>query len=176
MKINKAYLSLGTNIGDRGDNLQRALKMMDSDKDVQIERVSSIYETEPVGYTEQAPFLNMAVCVATGLSAEELLDRCLGVERELGRVREFKWGPRIIDLDILLYNHDNIESETLIIPHPRMHERAFVLIPLLEIDSTIIFPADGTLLKEALCSIQGKEGVRLWKQINGDGEFGLFEN
>ncbi|OZI10344.1 2-amino-4-hydroxy-6-hydroxymethyldihydropteridine diphosphokinase [Bacillaceae bacterium SAS-127] len=164
---NKAYLSLGTNVGDRLANLQAALTSLQNDEYITIEEISSIYETDPVGYTDQANFLNMAIKICTPLSAEELLDKCLSIEAQLGRVREIKWGPRTIDLDILLYNQDNIESEKLIVPHPRMHERAFVLIPLLEIDSTICFPGTRMTLEELSTSIQGKEGVQLWKQING---------
>ncbi|WP_203364404.1 2-amino-4-hydroxy-6-hydroxymethyldihydropteridine diphosphokinase [Bacillus sp. REN10] len=167
---NKAYLSLGTNVGDRMANLQAALTMLHEEKEIEIERLSSIYETDPVGYTEQMSFLNMAVQIATSLSAEELLDKCLSIESQLGRVREIRWGPRTIDLDILLYNQDNIKSEKLIVPHPRMHERAFVLIPLFEIDSTICFPGTQMTLEELINSIQGREGVQLWKQINGDDE------
>ncbi|WP_338752576.1 2-amino-4-hydroxy-6-hydroxymethyldihydropteridine diphosphokinase [Bacillus sp. FJAT-52991] len=164
---NKAYLSLGTNLGDRIENLQAALTSLRNEEHITIERLSSIYETDPVGYTEQASFLNMAIKIRTSLSAEELLEKCLSIESQLGRIREIKWGPRTIDLDILLYNQDNIESEKLIVPHPRMHERAFVLIPLLEIDSTICFPGTRMTLEELSDSIQGKEGVQLWRQING---------
>lgn len=170
---NQAFLSLGTNMGDRLANLQEGLRLLRSHAAVTVAKLSSIYETEPVGYTEQPAFLNMAVQVSTSLSAEELLDLCLSIEQEIGRVREFRWGPRIIDLDILLYNQDNIESEKLIIPHPRMHERAFVLVPLIEIDPAICFPGSNRPLEEALSSIQERKGVRLWKQNNGEEEFEL---
>ncbi|MGM7637398.1 2-amino-4-hydroxy-6-hydroxymethyldihydropteridine diphosphokinase [Bacillus sp. Hm123] len=173
---NKAYLSLGTNVGDRLANLQAALTSLRNDEYILIKQISSIYETDPVGYTEQASFLNMVVEIRTSLSAEELLDKCLSIEAQLGRIREIKWGPRTIDLDILLYNQDNIESEKLIVPHPRMRERAFVLIPLLEIDSTTCFPGTRMTLEELSTSIQGKEGVRLWKRINGDDVSGPLEN
>ncbi|KAB7704288.1 2-amino-4-hydroxy-6-hydroxymethyldihydropteridine diphosphokinase [Bacillus aerolatus] len=173
---NKAFLSLGTNIEDRDANLQLALRSLRSHEEIKIEKLSSIYETDPVGYTDQAAFLNMAVQLATSLSAEALLELCLSIEQQLGRIREFKWGPRIIDLDILLYNQDNIKSEKLIVPHPRMCERAFVLIPLVEIDSTICFPGTDIPLEDALSSVQERKGVRLWKQINGEDESGLSGN
>ncbi|MFK2826940.1 2-amino-4-hydroxy-6-hydroxymethyldihydropteridine diphosphokinase [Bacillus sp. B190/17] len=173
---NNAFLSLGTNMGDRYENLQLALRLLRSHKEVQLEKCSSIYETDPVGYTEQAAFFNLVVQITTSLSAERLLELCLSIEQQLGRIREFKWGPRIIDLDILLYNQDNIESEKLIIPHPRMCERAFVLIPLIEIDSTACFPGANMPLEDILSSIQGREGVRLWKQINGEDESKLLGN
>ena len=170
---NRAFLSLGTNLGDRFANLQTAFHLLRSYDGIIVEELSSIYETDPVGYTDQPAFLNMVIQVSTSLSAEELLELCLSIEHELGRIREFKWGPRIIDLDILLYNQDNIKSEKLIVPHPRMHERAFVLVPLIEIDPDICSPESDMPLEKALLSIQERKGVRLWKQINREDEFGL---
>ena len=131
--MNKVYLSLGTNIGDREQNLKQAVEMLHSKDDIEVKAVSSIYETDPVGFLDQPSFLNIAVYIETNLSSQETLKICQSIENELGRVREIRWGPRIIDLDILLYNNDNIEVENLVVPHPRMYERAFVLVPLLEI-------------------------------------------
>lgn len=132
----KAFLSIGTNIGERLDNLNNALKgIADSDKN-KITKVSSVYETDAVGYEDQAAFLNIVAEIETDFAPVELLDFCLALELELGRVRLFKWGPRLIDIDILLYedvNDVNIDTEKLKIPHPYMKERAFVMIPLLEI-------------------------------------------
>ncbi|WP_335872124.1 2-amino-4-hydroxy-6-hydroxymethyldihydropteridine diphosphokinase [Bacillus sp. 2205SS5-2] len=163
-----AYISLGANVGDREYFLWCGIKALHSHEKVQVVQTSSIYETDPVGYTEQGKFLNMVVKVETLLAAEELLQYSLFIEKDLGRERIIKWGPRTIDLDILLYNQDNMKTENLIVPHPRMHERAFVLIPLLEIDSDLAFPTMDTSLKEHLNEIPDKEGVRLWKQINGE--------
>ncbi|MBS4179708.1 2-amino-4-hydroxy-6-hydroxymethyldihydropteridine diphosphokinase [Lederbergia citrea] len=176
MKDNSAYLSLGSNMGDRQECLRLAIQELEKNPDVKIAALSSIYETDPVGYTDQANFLNMAVKVSTTLSALQLLELCLRVEQDLGRIREFRWGPRIIDLDILLYNKENIEMETLQVPHPRMTERAFVLIPLLEIDRSLVLPKTYTPLVEVLDEIPDKEGVRLWKQINGEDASALFES
>ena len=134
--MNDVYLSIGTNMGDRKRNLQEAVFMLTQVPGIEVQSVSSIYETAPVGYVDQAAFLNIAVYVKTTKSAEEMLTACQHVENELGRVRLIRWGPRIIDLDILLYNQDNMESEHLIIPHARMYERAFVLVPLMEIAKT----------------------------------------
>lgn len=173
---NIAYLSVGTNMGDRFANLQTAVRKLADLEQIRIEAVSSVYETDPVGYTDQALFLNIAVKLSTSLSAAELLERCLGIERRLGRVREFRWGPRVIDLDIILYNKDNIETEVLTVPHPRMQERAFVLVPLLEIEPALSLPGKHTPLIEVLNEIPDKEGVRLWKQINGEGAYALLEN
>ncbi|MEG0472109.1 MAG: 2-amino-4-hydroxy-6-hydroxymethyldihydropteridine diphosphokinase [Solibacillus sp.] len=163
--MNVAYLSIGTNIGEREKNLQQAVQALMEQSAVQVKRVSSIYETAAVGFTEQGDFLNIAVAVETTLMAQELLDVCQSIENELGRVREMRWGPRIIDLDILLYNHENIETENLIIPHPRMYERAFVLVPLEE-----IAPSNGMVHDKATRTLQAfdieQEGVKLWKKIN----------
>lgn len=127
--------------------------------------VSSIYETAPVGYTDQADFLNVVISVATELDAHELLEACQGIEHELGRVRDIRWGPRTVDIDILLYNNDNIETESLIVPHPRMHERAFVLIPLLEIAPAVVHPVTGSLYSEE--AAVHDDGVRIWREVNG---------
>lgn len=157
------YLSLGTNMGDRELFLKKAVKLLNQNEKVYVQAISSIYETEPVGLTDQAPFLNIVLKAETLLSAVEMLGVCMEIENELGRKREIRWGPRTIDLDILLYNHDNIKSENLIIPHPRMKSRAFVLIPLAEIDATIEIPDTGTPLEKYLNYVQGREGVKLWK-------------
>jgi 2-amino-4-hydroxy-6-hydroxymethyldihydropteridine diphosphokinase len=175
-KVNKAYLSLGSNIGDRNKFLKRAIEELVKVKEINVTAQSSIYETDPVGYTDQDNFLNMAVELETSLTANRLLEVCLKIEKELGRKREIKWGPRTLDLDILLFNNENIEAENLIIPHPRMHERAFVLIPLLELNQTLWHPAMNAPLTRVLDEIVDKEGVRLWRQINGEDASALFEN
>jgi 2-amino-4-hydroxy-6-hydroxymethyldihydropteridine diphosphokinase len=141
-----------------------------------VVNTSSIYETDPVGYENQEQFLNMAIQVSTALNPFELLDTCLEIELNLGRKRDIRWGPRTIDLDILLFNHENIETEKLIVPHPRMHERAFVLIPLLEIDSSIRLPKMERPLSSILEDIPDREGVRIWKRKNGEDVFALFES
>ncbi len=161
--MNTVYLSIGTNMGEREANLKLAVKLLTEAQGVRVEAVSSIYETAPVGFIEQAAFLNIAVRLTTDLSSAKMLHLCQKIEQELGRIREFRWGPRIIDLDILLYNHENIETESLIVPHERMFERAFVLVPLMEIST----PATGQLGRayEALASIDiQKEGVVQWKK------------
>ena len=163
--MNEVYLSIGTNIGEREKNLQQAVQALMEQSAVQVTHVSSIYETAAVGYTEQADFLNIAVAIETTLIAQEILEVCQSIENELGRVREMRWGPRIIDLDILLYNQETIETESLIIPHPRMFERAFVLVPLQE-----IAPNDGIVHEKATSTLQTfdieQEGVTLWKKVD----------
>lgn len=163
-----AYLSLGSNVGDREQYLKDAVKLLNDHHEIEVTRVSSIYGTDPVGFTEQGEFLNLVVEIRTSLPAETLLRQCLQVEKDLGREREFRWGPRIIDLDILLYNHENIETEELMVPHPRMHERSFVLVPLTELSQTIKHPKFNTTMMALLDEIPDKEGVRLWKQISGE--------
>ncbi|RDX01099.1 2-amino-4-hydroxy-6-hydroxymethyldihydropteridine diphosphokinase [Listeria kieliensis] len=132
-----AYLSLGTNMGDRLQNLTDAVQMLAASSGISVIKVSSVYQTDPVGYEDQDIFFNIAVEVATSLSPDELLERCLAIELELGRVRLFKWGPRLIDIDVLLYEDVVMDTEKLKIPHPYMKERAFVMIPLREIAESV---------------------------------------
>jgi len=136
----KAYLGLGSNIGEREIQLQEAIKILDSFKGVEVTQISDIYETEPVGYTEQPLFLNLCVEIETNLNPQDLLARCLDVEQQLHRVRVISWGPRTLDVDILLYEDLIIEEENLSIPHPRMTERAFVLTPLNDIAPNRVEP------------------------------------
>lgn len=174
--MNQAFLGLGTNMGDRYRNLLDAMNHLKTHPEIDVVQTSSIYETDPVGFTEQDPFLNMVIEVKTSLTPIDLLNVCLQVERSLGRKRIIRWGPRIIDLDILLYNQENIESEKLFVPHPRMHERAFVLIPLLEISPNEKLPRTNYPLKNYLDEIPDREGVRTWKLKNGEDVFALFAN
>ncbi|OES45904.1 2-amino-4-hydroxy-6-hydroxymethyldihydropteridine diphosphokinase [Domibacillus iocasae] len=160
---NITYLSLGTNIGDREAQLKEAVSLLNAQKELHVSAVSSIYETDPVGFTDQPSFFNIVIKAETTLEPHELLSVCVKIENELGRKRVVRWGPRTIDLDILLYNHDNIKSDSLIIPHPRMNERAFVLIPLAEIDAAIELPDTSLPLEQYVQNVQGKEGVKLWK-------------
>ncbi|WP_342513972.1 2-amino-4-hydroxy-6-hydroxymethyldihydropteridine diphosphokinase [Sporosarcina sp. FSL K6-1522] len=164
-----AYLSIGSNIGDRLDHLVEAVRALDVRDDVRVLAVSSVYETAPVGYTDQADFLNIAVGVETTLDAYELLAACQEVEQALGRVRTVRWGPRTVDLDILLYDNDNVVAENLIVPHMRMHERAFVLIPLLEIAPMVVHPKTGKLYAKEIAAQD--RGVMLWKKVNGVEQF-----
>jgi 2-amino-4-hydroxy-6-hydroxymethyldihydropteridine diphosphokinase len=163
---NSAFIAFGSNIENRYNYLTKAIQLLNNDPKIKVVNFSSIYETNPVGYTDQDLFLNMVVKISTDYNACELLEFCLKTELTLGRKREIKWGPRTIDLDILLYNQENIETENLIIPHPRMTERAFVMIPLLEIEPDIFIPA-----MEKLNEMPNKEGVRVWKQKSGEDVF-----
>ncbi|WP_298834255.1 2-amino-4-hydroxy-6-hydroxymethyldihydropteridine diphosphokinase [uncultured Planococcus sp.] len=158
--MNLSYLSLGSNMGNRFEMLRQAVSQLATHAAIRITRISSLYETDPVGYTDQEPFLNMVVELETELEALPLLDVCQEIEQNLQRKRLVRWGPRTIDLDILLYNQDNFETERLTVPHPRMHERAFVLIPLLEVNPGF----------EVVDTFEA-EGVRLWKSYNSIEEF-----
>lgn len=163
--MNDVYLSIGTNMGERFENLKHAIRLLIGTKGVEVVCISSIYETAAVGYTDQADFLNIVVYVKTVHAPMEMLEICQSIENELGRIRVFRWGPRIIDLDILLYNQENIETESLTVPHPRMVERAFVLGPLIEITPT---PENQQiqLAHEALKQMNLEtEGIALWKTI-----------
>lgn len=159
--MNTAYISIGSNIGDRLHHLMEAVRSLHSHEKIEVSDVSSIYETAPVGYTDQANFLNLVVSVETFLDPYELLSACQHIENGLGRVRDIRWGPRTVDLDILLYNNDNIEAENLTVPHPRMGERAFVLVPLLEIVPTIGHPVTGNPF-----TVADDDGVVLWKKAD----------
>ena len=143
----KAYLGLGSNIGDRAHQLQQAIRIIDQYQYIDVTSISPIYETEPVGYTDQPQFLNLCIEIETTLNPQELLKRCLETEEALHRVRKIRWGPRTLDVDILLYGNEIIEEDNLIIPHPRMVERAFVLIPLNDIASKHIEPRSQRLIE-----------------------------
>jgi 2-amino-4-hydroxy-6-hydroxymethyldihydropteridine diphosphokinase len=125
------YLSLGSNIDNRGDYLNSAISMIK--EKCKIIKQSSVHETKPVGFINQPNFLNMCICIETTLSPFELLHYCQDIEKQLGRVRTIKNGPRTIDIDILLFNNIVINTNHLIIPHPKMNERKFVLTPLSEL-------------------------------------------
>ena len=156
----KYIIGIGTNIGDRKKNIDDAVEALKLVPKTEVLRVSSLYETEPVGYAEQDSFYNICAEVESTLEPNEILGVCLGIEAGFGRIREFKNGPRIVDLDLILAEGESIETENLSVPHPRFGERRFVLIPLLE-----LFPsgeAFGIKFSNNLLGIKG-QGI---KQIN----------
>jgi 2-amino-4-hydroxy-6-hydroxymethyldihydropteridine diphosphokinase len=153
-----AFLGLGSNLGDRLTLLQQAVDALDADTRTRVEAVSTVYETEPVGGPEQEPFLNIAARVATRRSPRSLLRLCQSVEQELGRVRIVRWGPRTVDVDILLFGDVVVERPELQIPHPRLRERAFALVPLIEVAPGQLLP-DGTRLTAALASLAPISGI-----------------
>jgi len=135
-----AYLGLGSNVGDREEYVEQALFLLDKNPNVEMLKHSSSIETEPEGGGDQPPFINAAVAVRTKLEPYKLLELCQEIEATLGREREIEWGPRTIDIDILLYGNEIVSDDKLSIPHPLMHERLFVLKPLREIASQVMHP------------------------------------
>ena len=155
------YLGLGSNMGDRQDNLDRALGFLSPR--LRIEKVSSVYDTEPIGNVNQPRFLNLVCQVYTRLAPSELLTLAKGIEKKLGRVFDRPNTPRPIDIDILFYGDQVIETPELIIPHPRLTERAFVLVPLDEIAPDMVHPVDGKTVKQLLEGMTGGQGVFKWE-------------
>jgi 2-amino-4-hydroxy-6-hydroxymethyldihydropteridine diphosphokinase len=140
------YVGLGSNLGDREGTIRRALELLAAGGDLEIEAVSSLRETDPVGYEDQPRFLNGAAALRTQLNPQEVLERLQDVERQLGRDRSGpRFGPRTIDLDLLLYDGERLDEPGLRIPHPRLAERRFVLEPLAELDSGLEVPGRGSV-------------------------------
>jgi 2-amino-4-hydroxy-6-hydroxymethyldihydropteridine diphosphokinase len=136
--MTRAYVGVGANLGDREATIRAALEALPG-----LVGVSKLRETDPVGVVDQPPFLNAAAVLETELAPRELLDTLLAVERELGRERRERWGPRTIDLDLLLYGDETIDEPGLTVPHPRLHERRFALEPLLDLDPELAIPGRG---------------------------------
>ncbi len=135
--MTEAFIAIGTNLGNREENIKAALKSLSQNTEITIEKVSSVRETEPVDGPPQPPYLNGVIKIKTALSPQQLLDTLQGIEKSLGRERTVRFGPRIIDLDILLYGDKIISQPDLEIPHPKMREREFVMEPLREIEPDI---------------------------------------
>jgi len=148
----KVYLGIGSNLGERQTNLMEAIRLLDEDEECMIERISSFIETKPVGGVEQDDFLNGALCIRTLRTPMELLELIEKIETALKRERLIHWGPRTIDLDILFYDDEMIQTERLTIPHPEMTNREFVLVPLSEIAPWVKHPA----LNETVLQLRGK--------------------
>jgi GTP cyclohydrolase-4 len=157
-----AYLGLGSNLGNRRRNLAQALELMS--KNVEVQRISSIYETEPVGYEQQPLFLNLVCRVSTMLLPEELLGFLKEIENSLDRKPSFRNAPRPIDIDILFYDDVVLASQELTIPHPRLTERAFVLVPLAEIAPGLVHPVKRKTVGQLLQDTGEVSGVRKWGQ------------
>jgi 2-amino-4-hydroxy-6-hydroxymethyldihydropteridine diphosphokinase len=154
------YLALGSNLGDRLATLQRAVDLLAGRPGIEVRRSSRVYETEPVGPPQPA-YLNAVIEVRTDLAPRDLLAACLAVETELGRVRAERWGPRTLDVDVLTYEDRFVDEPDLVIPHPRMHERAFVLVPLLELEPDPVLPGRRSVRELRLPADEGL-GVRAY--------------
>ncbi|UQZ34262.1 2-amino-4-hydroxy-6-hydroxymethyldihydropteridine diphosphokinase [Paenibacillus sp. PK3_47] len=162
-EASEAYIALGANLGDREGTLKEALIRLDDHEEIEVAACSKVYETEPVGYLDQPQFLNMAAMLRTTLVPQELLQVMLAIETGLGRTRDIRYGPRTVDLDLLWMEGQVLDTPDLTLPHPRMMERAFVLIPL----NDIVKHNEGSSglrqrVAAALQDIDGEEGMRLW--------------
>jgi 2-amino-4-hydroxy-6-hydroxymethyldihydropteridine diphosphokinase len=149
-----AFLGLGSNLGDRLANLQAAVDALGTEPGLRVTGSSRVWETVPVGGPPQPDYLNAVIRVETDLSARDLLDIARRVEARLGRVRKERWGARTLDLDILLFDREQIDEADLVVPHPRMTQRAFVLLPLLELEPDPVLP-DGTRLVDVRVDTAG---------------------
>ena len=162
----KAWIGLGSNLGEREAMIRQALEAIAALPDTELLRASSLYDSEPVGETDQPNFLNAVAQVDTDLTARQLLWNLLLVEKRLGRERTRRWGPRTIDLDLLLFGDEVIEEDDLRVPHPEMIRRAFVLVPMVELDPLLVHPGTGETLASHLSKLGArpplKRGTRLW--------------
>ena len=152
-----AYIGLGSNLGDRMTTLRMAIQRLETLG--RITGVSSLYETEPVGYLEQPSFLNAVVALDTAQAPADLLGALLGIERDLGRMRSFPNAPRTLDLDLLVVDNEVLDTPELTLPHPRLHERAFVLVPLAEIAPELVHPGSGKTMQELLDMLPDRGGI-----------------
>ncbi|MEI2282559.1 2-amino-4-hydroxy-6-hydroxymethyldihydropteridine diphosphokinase [Paenibacillus polysaccharolyticus] len=168
----EAYIALGANLGNREQTLLEALTLLNEHPHISVLRCSALYETEPVGYVDQPAFLNMAAMVSTNLTPELLLAELLSVENQLGRVRDIRWGPRTVDLDLLWMHGETRDTELLQLPHPRMGERAFVLVPLSDIVPQNEASGLHTFVHASLSVLDGKDGIQRWKTCNWPTESG----
>ena len=157
----RVFLSLGSNMGPRLENLRAAAAGLRGLEGVRVQALSSCYETAPVGKTDQPPFLNMAMEIETDEEPLEFLGSVKDLERRLGRKKAERWGPRCIDIDIVLWGAQRIASEELTVPHREFRGRAFVLVPLAEIAAEVVDPESGRTIAALAEAVGGKEGVRL---------------
>ena len=157
------FLGLGSNLGEREQNIIDAITILAAHPAIKIDKTSSFYETSPVGYLDQPDFLNAVISIESSLTPEQLLAVCLDAEERLGRIRTLRWGPRTIDIDILIFHDIHCQTDSLTLPHPRLRERCFVLAPLAEIAPPVPL-LDGLTPHDLLGNCQTQD-VRLYKQL-----------
>ncbi|HET7498049.1 MAG TPA: 2-amino-4-hydroxy-6-hydroxymethyldihydropteridine diphosphokinase [Candidatus Eisenbacteria bacterium] len=158
--MRRVYVGIGSNLGDREFLVRKAVESLRQLPQTNVSGVSSLYDTEPVGETEQPPFLNAVAWIETELLPRELLWQMLLIEKRMGRVRSKRWGPRSIDLDLLFYDDELIDEPDLQVPHPEAHRRAFVLYPLLELDPNFRHPVTGETVRRMIQKLPPNPPVR----------------
>ena len=156
-----AYLGLGANLGDPQKTLSQALRELAKHPKIKLTQASSLYQTAPVGVVDQPDFLNAVVRIETALPPDALMTAVPSVEKKLGRVRTIRWGPRVIDIDVLLYGAREIETPLIMVPHPRMRERAFVMTPLAEIAPSLTVPGEGRNAAKIASELPEKNSVKI---------------
>lgn len=166
-----AYLGIGSNIGDRVGYVQQAHCLLKDTEKIEIVDSSSLYETEPYGFSDQEWFINAVMKIKTDYTPDQLMEECFRIEKQLGRTRHpevNKWGPRTIDIDILFYDQEVIARNNLQIPHPGLHERAYVLVPFLEIEPDLVHPVIGKTIIEMHSCLPNPEEVYLYGTRRND--------
>jgi len=158
--LNTVYIGLGTNKGDRIVNLRKAIELISKIENIEIKKASSIYETLPFGNTEQANFLNAVIKLCTSVNYSELFFQLKGIEKKLGRIQSEKWGPREIDLDILLFNNLIFSDEIITLPHKGLIYRDFVLVPLNEIEPGLVHPVFNKKISDFIPELKTKNIIR----------------
>ena len=158
-----AYIGIGSNLGDREENLHKALELLKSLEGTELVTFSSIYESEPMYLSAQPDYLNMATRLSTNLSPPKLLEALLSIENEMGRVRNMKFGPRVIDLDILFFGEQIVDTGSLLIPHPLLYDRMFVLRPLNEIAGELVCPVKQKTISELLKLSTDSSGISIYE-------------
>ena len=164
--MEKIYVGLGANVGDREAHLRSAVVAVGARPELRVVGASKVYESAPVGYADQPDFLNAAVELETEVSPRDLLQTLLELERSLGRVRGQRWGPRIIDLDLLLYGHRIVQEQGLTVPHPHLHLRAFVLLPLCDLNPEGVHPLTRQSFRSLAEAVKPESEIRSVKGLS----------